>query len=238
MSGPRRLLVLLLIVGSLGNLGGGTTASFTASTSNPAANFATGALVLASDVGADDASVCYSTGAGVNTDTNVNTACEQLFPVAVNKPGDEVTVLLDIANVGNLPGDLTLYAAGACTSADDPAAAYHGTGNLCDAVQLNIQEWTDDNRNVASFCRYGGGTATTCAFDTWGTATEKTLAHFTATHVNPGDDPTTPVIDMGAVAGGATRFLSVSLAIDDDVDNTYQGLKASWTLTWLLEQQA
>ena len=234
VSGPRRLLVLLLVLGSLGNLGGGTTASFTASTSNPAANFATGTVVLENDVGADDASVCYSTGGG-DTDTNVNAACEQLFPVALNQPGDVVDVELDIANVGSLPGTLALYVGTACTSDDDLDADYHGTGDLCDAVQINIQQWTDDTRTTEDTCIFGGGSATVCAFDTWSEvdpADRMTLATFSDLH----DDALTESIDLGGRAAGTTRYITVSLAIDQSVTNEYQGLQADWAVTWFLGQ--
>lgn len=230
--------MLLLLLGSIGNLGGGTSASFTASTTNPAANFASGALVLANDVGSDDAAVCYSTGGsgtsygdGTLGDTDDNDHdCDQLFPVAVNKPGDTVTVQLDVANVGNLDGNLSVFAEGACASADDPSVPYHGTGNLCNAVQLNIQRWTTDARNVAQSCIYGGGNATTCAFDTWGGGTPKTLTHFTTTY------PVGSKISMGQLDDGAVAYLTISLKMDQSIGNEFQGLKASWAITWLLEQ--
>lgn len=230
VSRTRRVLVLLVLLGSLGNLGAATTASFTASTTNPAANFATGALVLSNDVGSEGSTVCMSTN-GVDTDVNEGD-CDQLFPVAVNKPGDTVSVLLDIGNVGNLAGNLSVFADAVCVSAADTAVPYNGSGDLCQGVQLNIQQYTTDVRDVEDSCVYGGGTATVCAFDTWGTATEKTLAHFTATN--------TPAakLSMGSLAAGATRFLTIELKMDQSLDNTFQGLKASWTITWYLEQLA
>ncbi len=225
MSRTRRLLVLLVLLGSVGNLGAATTASFTASTTNPAAQFATGALVLGNDVGSDavdESGVCFSTS-GVDTDLNEGD-CDQLFPVAVNKPGDTVEVLLDITNAGNLPGDLTVFAEATCTSAPDLDVPYHGSSDLCEGVQLTIQQSTLDTRLVDDTCVYPTVGAT-CSFDP-----AKTLEHFTATHT-PANQ-----IDMGELAPDATRFLTISLFMDETLDNTFQGLQASWTITWFIEQ--
>ncbi|HEY8739908.1 MAG TPA: hypothetical protein VIN56_04895, partial [Candidatus Dormibacteraeota bacterium] len=107
-------LVVLAVVGTFVR-GGGTFATFNASTSNPS-NITTGVLLLGDKV-ANGSSVaeCFSSGATISA---ANTAaCTSVWNVAgPNKPNDAFIAHLAIRNPGNLNASiLQLYAAvGAC----------------------------------------------------------------------------------------------------------------------------
>lgn len=243
MSLTRKILLVLFFIGFAGNVGGsGTFASFNASTSNAASSFASGSIVLSNQK--NTGTVCYSNGtslaspggAGVATDTNANTACEQLFNLTTQKPGDSATVNLTLQNVGSLAGTLKLYAPGTC--ATGTTGTYSGTGNLCNYLQMTIQRWTDSNRNVAYStntpppygCVFGNATTNTCSFPA------STVGTFASTHTSSAP------ISLGDVASNATVYLTITLTFPNSstpgADNLYMGTTAGWAFTWLLEQQA
>lgn len=202
----------------------GTWASFTASADNPA-TLATGSLVLANTVGA--APACESdddAGTGVNA-----SECDQLFEVPSRRPGDApVSETLVLQNVGNVDGTaLSVYAPEACQNAS--VGSFSGTGDLCGALALTIQEFSDSGFTTPSTCHFGGGSATTCALDE-----DHTVADFVAGHGSFGT-----AAPLGALAGGATnrRYLELAVQLPDDgVQNSLQGREATFSLTWRLEQ--
>src|SRR5438477_1564244 len=165
MSTMKKLLLSVLVVGAATSIVSvGTFATFTAETTNSGNTFATGTLVLSDKVGAGTA--CLST-AGSTTDTNANGSCTAAFNLTTKKPGDSDTSgHLTIFNDGSLdPSAFKVYASGACASADD-TESYHGTGTPCSVVDFYLQETAADFTTAATNgCFYGGGTATTCAFD-------------------------------------------------------------------------
>src|SRR2546427_8136255 len=143
MSTIKKLLLSVLVVGAVTSVVSvGTFATFSAETTNPTNTFATGALVLSDKVGAGTA--CLSTNGGT-TDTNVNAACTTAFALSTKKPGDtDITTHLTILNAGSLSASaFKLYAAGACTAAND-SETYHGTGDPCTVVDLYVQETASD----------------------------------------------------------------------------------------------
>src|SRR6185369_973256 len=92
-----------------------TVASFTAETTNPTNKFATGTLVLSNKVNSGTA--CLSTGGG-STDTNANAACDNLFSLTAQKPGDTSSANLTLQNVGSIAASALKLFTSACTDSD------------------------------------------------------------------------------------------------------------------------
>ncbi|HEY8738671.1 MAG TPA: hypothetical protein VIO62_16700 [Candidatus Dormibacteraeota bacterium] len=120
MSRAKQVLVGLMVLAVVSTFvrGGGTFATFNASTTN-ASNITTGVLLLGDKV-ANGASVaeCFSSGASIS---GANTAaCTSVWNVAgPNKPNDSFIAHLALRNPGNLNASIfQLYAAaGACDTA-------------------------------------------------------------------------------------------------------------------------
>jgi predicted ribosomally synthesized peptide with SipW-like signal peptide len=226
----RKLLLSIMILGATtSSVGAGTFASFNASTSN-SATFATGTLVLSNQKSTNSA--CLSTGGG-NTNTNANGACDQLFALTVQKPGDSAFVDLTLKNEGSLNGSaLTAYASQDCAAANATGQSYNGTGDPCTNVQLYIQEYssaanrTADTRTGGT-CQYGGGTATSCAF-----SATKTLDNFDTTYPSTG----VGALSMGTLNTGVSRYLRIYLTLPSTAGNTLQGRQATFGFTWAVAQ--
>jgi hypothetical protein len=130
MSRAKQVLIGLMVLAVVSTFvhGGGTFATFNASTTN-AANITTGVLLLGDKV-ANGASTteCFSSGASIS---GANTAaCTSVWNVAgPNKPNDSFIAHLAIRNPGNLNASiLQLYAAaGACDTAPGYLDAVSGT---------------------------------------------------------------------------------------------------------------
>jgi predicted ribosomally synthesized peptide with SipW-like signal peptide len=223
MNKTRKALVGIIAGGiALTGLGAGTLASFSASTSN-GGTFATGSLVLSNQKNTGTA--CLSTGGG-STDTNSN-ACDQLFAVSVTKPGQAATVNLTLRNEGSIDAAaLASFATSACAAADAAGEAHHGTGNPCGAISVYVQEFSDGARTTPSACHYGGGTATTCAYDA-----AETLSTFGSTHADAGS-----ALALGATAASTSRYFTVGLQMASSAGNDMQGRQATFGLSWQLVQ--
>lgn len=222
MNKTRKTLVGIIAGGiALTGIGAGTFASFSASTSN-GGTFATGSLVLSNQK--DTATACLSTG-GASTDTNSN-ACDQAFALTVKKPGDAATANITLKNEGSINASaLAAFATSACTAAD-ASGSYHGTGNPCSAVSVYVQEFSDAARTTPSSCRYGGGTATTCAYDA-----AKTLSTFGTTYANAGS-----ALALGATTAGTSRYFTIGLQMPSTAGNEMQGRQATFGFSWQLVQ--
>ncbi|HEX2040781.1 MAG TPA: hypothetical protein VHF47_13740 [Acidimicrobiales bacterium] len=210
--------VVTAAAASLG--GGGTFAGFTAEVKNPANAFSNGTLVLSNTK--TGGSACLSTGGG-STDTNANAACDTLINASVQKPGDSATQTLTVTNSGSLAAAAFKLYSAACTNADN-AESHHGTGNPCSKVQVYVQQYSDSGFTTASSCLYGGGTATACDFSDAG----KTLAAFQTAY---GSSTNGLAIGNG-LAAGASAYFKVGVKLPSDADNTYQGRKATFDVTW------
>jgi len=130
MGRAKQVLVGLMVLAVVGTFvrGGGTFATFNASTSNPS-NITTGVLLLGDKV-ANGSSVaeCFSSGATISAANAA--ACTSVWNVAgPNKPNDAFIAHLAIRNPGNLNASiLQLYAAvGACDTAPGYLDAVSGT---------------------------------------------------------------------------------------------------------------
>lgn len=248
MSRARKALFALFFLGFASNIGGaGTMASFNASTTNAQSTFASGSIVL-TNTNEASGKVCFSNGttdngAGANTDDNHNEACEAAFNVATRQPGQTATTDLTLENRGNLGGTLSLLVADhtppsgvvipqtACSVRDAADTAYHGTGDICQQLQLTIQRWTDATRTTEDSCVYGVATGNVCTLDS-----TRNLKHFTETAaVSPG-------IAIGALdadGGNDTAWFTVTVSFPNGAagaDNAFQGLVATMAIQWILEQ--
>lgn len=231
MSGLRRFLVALLALGMVGLESPGTFASFTAVTAN-GASFQTGALVLGNQRA--NATVCLSTAGGA-TDVNAND-CAALFTLPAQDGGTS-NVQLTLTNEGNVDAsNLTLHWADGtarCATVDDPATPFHGTGDLCGVMRLQVQEYPDDtaqngNDRTSGTCWFGGGAGTNaCSYNN-----NQDLLAFSALDGTAGN-----VIDLGPFPAGATRWFRVYLNVPaGQLTNAMQGRRVDFGFTWSLEQ--
>ncbi|MBW8826564.1 MAG: hypothetical protein JF603_09480 [Acidobacteria bacterium] len=250
MRSPRRLLLValaVLLVG--GGVAAGTFASFTASTTNASSTFATGSLVLSNTK--QSATACLSTGAD-NTIGNLdagetsanNGTCNALFSaLTANKPGDTATVGLTLKNEGNVTGatGITGYPT-SCTGADAPdtggatATVYHGSGNPCGYVTIQVQETSDAAFTTpVSKCMFPVDTGSNCASLSQGTRDAGTLTSFAST-ITSGS----PMgFNSASVAAGASRYVKITLSFPNGSagnENQYMGRTAAFGLTWTLTQ--
>lgn len=226
----RKVLLSIGVVAGIGALAGaGTFATFTAQTTNPSNTFANGTLVLSNTVGA--AAACLSTGAGTNTDSNDFAACDTVFDLAVQAPGDSGTADLTLENVGSLDASVLKAFSASCTPGDADDEDYHGTGNPCGVVQLYIQQYSDAF-TTESACLYGGATGNTCDFSDTG----KTLTHFVSTYPNVGSGLVAGALAAANGGDTDTTWITVGVKLLATADNTYQGRSATMALNWHITQ--
>jgi predicted ribosomally synthesized peptide with SipW-like signal peptide len=218
----KQYLMLLTVIGlvAIAAGGSGTFASFTAETTNASNSFATGTIVLSNTV--NGGSACLSTNGGA-TDTNINAGCAAAFNATLQKPGSAYTAdQIDLKNVGSLnPSDLK-FTASSCTDSNAAGETYHGTGSLCGALDVYIQEWTSSSYTTPSHCWYGGGTGTTCAFSDSDTLT--TLAAAGAQTLT------------GALPANTDRYFTIGLEVQSGAGNNVQGRAAASSVTWHVDQ--
>jgi hypothetical protein len=202
-----------------------TYANFNGETNNPTNSVATGTLVLSNTKAGG--TTCYSTGGG-NTNTNVNSACDNLFSVATKKPGDTGFANLTIKNEGSLTASAFKVFSPACADSDASGESYHGTGSMCGTVQLTIQQYSDSSFTTPSACLYGHATGASCD---WSDAT-KTMSAFATSYPSSASGL---AIGSGLAAGASTYF-KVSFQIPASAGNSIQGRTATADLTWHIDQ--
>jgi predicted ribosomally synthesized peptide with SipW-like signal peptide len=221
-------LKVLIAVGVLAVIGGGagTFATFNATTTNAGNTFATGSLVLSNTV---SATTCLSTGGG-NTDTNSNSVgCAKFFNTSTSKPGDIAGGNLTLTNSGTLPASVLTLTKSACSTVDNPSESFHGTGDLCAALNFYVQEWTSSAMTTGFKCWYGGGTATTC--DPTFATSPASLAGFGASPVDISAGPGATAFT--ATSGAApTRWFTVAVQLPTSANNSYQGRQGQVDLSW------
>lgn len=219
----KKVLLSLLVLAAFAGVG--TFSSFTAQTTNPSNTFGDGTLVLSNTKQGGVA--CLSTGGGT-TDSNVNGGCDQLLNLATRKPGDSGSANLTIKNEGTLASSIFKLFASACVASDVAGETYHGTGNPCSVLDIYVQQWSDSGFSVPSVCLYGGGTATTCAFDD-----TKTLSTFQAAYNSSSNGRD---INSGVLSAGASTYFTVAVKLPTTAGNTYQGRKAVLDFSWFAQQ--
>jgi hypothetical protein len=234
----RRALVCLLVAGLASVSQPGTFASFTATTAN-GASFSTGSLVLSNT--RHGGTACFSTGSGT-TDAN-QADCDVLFHLVVQDGGSS-NVRLQVTNEGSVDaGSLALAWAGGttpCTTIDEPTELYHGTGDLCGLLRLQVQEYPtaatqagndrglDPVSGESSACWFGGGAGTTtCSFDT-----HEDMAAFSLLSGEGGQS-----IDLGPIAAGDTRWFRIYVNVQaGKLTNAMQGRRVDFGFRWTARQ--
>jgi hypothetical protein len=234
----KHLLVALIITGMAGFVDQGTFATFSASTAN-GASFSTGTLVLSNRK--NNATACMSTNAG-STDVNASD-CDVLINVLASDGGTS-NARVTITNEGSVDADsLQLrWADGPtpCTTVDEPSEQYHGTGDLCGVMRLQIQEYptaatqTGNDRGLdpvsglSSYCWFGKNAGTdTCGYDN--------TQHMGAFSLFDGVGGN--VIDMGPIASGQTRWFRIYLNVPaGKLTNAMQGRRVDFGFTWTAVQ--
>ncbi|MBW8827529.1 MAG: hypothetical protein JF603_14435 [Acidobacteria bacterium] len=250
MSLARKLLLAMFLVSLTGSaFGAGTFASFNATTTNAGSTFATGSLILSNTK--QSATACMSSGGALNTaqtilNGNANASCDALFnALTANVPGATATVGLTLTNEGNVTGATGIKGiATACTNADTPgsggatATVYHGSGDLCAYLNIQVQETTDATFNTpVSKCMYPVDASNACASVLTATLNAATVSTFyTATVTN--NVPLT--FSSASVAAGASRYVKITLTFRDagtaGSENQYMGRYVSFGTQWTLTQ--
>lgn len=174
-------------------------------------------VVLSDQVGAG--AVCLSS-VGAN---NANPACDPLFRVTVRAPGDAASTDVTLANTGSTDAQTFSLFAPSCLSADAPGETYHGSGSVCDALQMIVQEYSDSGFSTPLACRYGASTGPTCDFSDLAA----TVSAFASAHSDPASG-----LDMGALSTGTPRYFRVRLRLVPSAGNPVQGRKASFDMSW------
>ena len=236
MSTGRKLLLALLLVGNMTtHLGAGTFASFSATTTNPGSTFSTGTIVLSNTVGSG--TTCFSTGPGTTTDTNANAACDALLPATVQQPGAFIHSQLTLKNEGSVAGTLSGVGV-SCQTTDvaDEITPFHGTGDLCGDLLVQIQEFTGPSfgvLSVAPSCVWPVKPAESCA----------ALGDFTTLDELVTATATTPLVVADPTVGaGESRYLRVAIWWIDlgpawnHVHNQFMGRQADFDIRWDLVQ--
>ena len=221
----RPALAALVCAAAIGS-GSGTFASFSASTTN-AATFDTGTVVLSNEL--TDAETCFSTGGGT-TDANDGT-CDALFPVELRKPGATASSTLTLRNEGTLAS--TLHAAApACATSDNDDEDFHGDGDLCTSVLVQVQEFANDAFGALGalpVCAWPVVADASCG---WSFGSLADLVTQTAT---------TPIEPVEPLLGpGDERYMKVTLWWIDlgagHDHNPFMGRQADFSIRWGLEQ--
>ena len=224
--------VLALVIGALSLNVGGTFASFSAETANDS-TVSTGSLVLGDKVGTG--TTCLSTGGG-SADVNANLACDALFTLTLQDGGSS-NVKLTLTNDGTIDASsLELYWAGGttpCTTIDEPSEQYHGTGDLCPKMRLEVQEYPSaaaqsSNDRTSGSCWFGGGVGTNaCSF-----TNSQNLSLFSSL-----DGSAANTIDLGAFTAGTTRWFRVYLNVAaGQLTNSLMGRRVDFGFTWRVLQ--
>jgi predicted ribosomally synthesized peptide with SipW-like signal peptide len=224
---------MLLAIGLMSAGPVGTFASFSATVAN-GASFNTGSMVLSNLKGNNTANTCFSTAGGA-TDVNAND-CDALFTLTAQDGGTS-NVQITVTNEGTVDASsLTLHWADGetpCTTVDAPAEKFHGSGDLCGVIRLQVQEYPsdleqNDNDRTNGHCWFGGSAGTASCTNN----NNQDLAAFSLLDGTGGD-----VIDLGPLAAGETRWYRVYLNVPaGQLTNAMMGRMVEWGFTWSLAQ--
>jgi predicted ribosomally synthesized peptide with SipW-like signal peptide len=236
----RRWAFGALAVGAVAAAGAGTFASFSASTQNPDNVFSTGAIELSNTKQGGTACLSGHTGTGTgspasNLDSNGNAGCDALIDLTLQGPGDTANGRLALANTGDYDGLLQFWLNG-CTN--DAVVTPSGSGNLCDKLEVYIQEFNSTYTTPVASCVFPYSASAACSA-TWAGSSD-TLTDLASSATSAAPKPTTAV----ALNEAATKHYQVSLRFADGgfdangngVDNQYQNRRASFGLTWRLQE--
>lgn len=225
MSNVRKCLLSLLVLGVVTSvITGGTFASFSAQTTNPANTFAAGTLTMTNVAGT------AVSGTNCTTATNSGT-CATLFAAGTAgttgltnfKPGgSDVTNTVAITYTGSIPtGDFRLYTTSYATKGAGSSALCTATDP---AAKLNLQI------KVGSTIIYpttGTGYGTLKEFATTYTSTSNGL------QLKGG---TNGAGSVGVWATDDAGTYTISVNLDSSADNPYQGCQSEASFNWYAVQ--
>jgi hypothetical protein len=147
--------------------------------------------------------------------------CDAIWAISLGATGQTLSFDVTLRNSGNVDAAaVQLWASTSCSTASTGSPA--GTGDLCSAIELTIQRYSNDAREVPVECVYGGGTAQVCSLSSL-----RTLAHFSSTYPSSSE-----FRQIGSgMPKGDSSYLRLTLRLPD-VDNRYQRRSATVNLTW------
>lgn len=245
----RALITLLLAGAMVAIVGPGSLATFNGTTqTKPTVTTAT--LVLDSTSNGASATECISAGLGTGNVTvpAANSASCTSFNLTgagnlILPDGSIGGVQTHVKNLGDFTAStLTVGASGACSLSATSGQPYNGGGNICNQIEVNIQEYRDGNYSTAYQCIYGpgaGGTSCT-GFDSAHTLADLGTNHVTGTAgaisvpVYNGDGTT-----LLKSAGNAYFQINLSFpssAFPAGTANTFQGETGDLVLVWVAGQ--
>jgi predicted ribosomally synthesized peptide with SipW-like signal peptide len=263
ISRARKMIIGVMAIGAVAAMtGAGTFASFNASTTNDA-TFKTGRIILSNAV--NGGQTCFSSGtaAGQTSTSDAvldeNTTTCDLFFTGPIRPGDVATANVDLVNSSTYT-NANLYArqpssSSTCVTSSINDATFDaiGSGNLCGAVRIAIQEFSDAGFTTPlSSCAYPYNSAAACDVVNGVAGVKQTaMSSFPAGFASlPGANvPGTPNSNgnLGAFAASVTaRHYQVQYYLPSNgftatgfaADNQYQNLKAALTIKWLIQDAA
>jgi predicted ribosomally synthesized peptide with SipW-like signal peptide len=237
----RKLTTTALVAGAIAAAAGaGTFASFSASTTNAANVFETGKIALSNTKQSGTACVSGYTGTGSGSaqsdlDDNDNGTCDALVNLSLRSPGDVAEAHLALANTGDYDGALQLFLDG-CTNATVATPA--GSGNLCDKLEVYVQQTQSDYSTAVSSCVFPYSASAACSTSFGATGDSLTDLATSASPTAP--KPATPI----SLAKAATKHFVIKVSFpdggfDDDgngADNAFQNRRASFDVTWRLQE--
>lgn len=244
----RALITLLLAGAMVAIIGPGSLASFNATTAG-GESVSTATLVLDSGSNGASASECISAGVGTGNVSvpAANSGSCTSFNVTggalILPDGSIGAVQTHVKNLGDFAAStLTLGAAGACTLSASSGQPYNGGGNICNQIEVNVQEYRDGNFSSAYQCIYGPGSGgTSCTgFDSSHTLADLGTNHLTGSAgaisvpVYNGDGTT-------LLKSGGNAFFQINLSFPSSAfpagtANTFQGETGDLVFVWAAAQ--
>jgi hypothetical protein len=238
-----KLMVTVMVLASVGTLASGTLATFTAQTGNAGNTFTTGTLavndgqVVAGSV--TQSCLSYGTLGGTDgktvTNGNVNSGCfaVNMTSAQLAEPGTVAVANFQLSNPGALNGSVLKVYPTSCTTTADTTQSFHGptTNDLCAALNVYAQEYTSIAFTTAkTACVYPASTTAACSFAS-GPQTINQMITAGGGSISGGLTGTSC-----SSACTPTRWVQIAVQVPTTLANGYQGLIATFTLDWELDQ--
>jgi hypothetical protein len=152
--------------------------------------------------------------------------CDALWSIPNATSGTVYAVDLTLKNTGTVDASaLQVFASAACTTS--ATASPSGSGDLCGVVELAIQRYSNDARDLPVECVYGAGSTQLCSL-----SSTRTLATFSADHASA--SAAAPI--GSGLARDASSFLRVFLRRSSTGGNEQQRRAATMSITWRMVQ--
>ena len=245
-----QLAISALLVGAVITvLGPATFATFSSAVTNSAV-FSTGTLVLGDTVNSGTECLSFTGGANTIDSQNSNAACDTTWAVAGTsaEPGQPITApQITVVLHGSLTtSTFSLYARPlavaanpACNSTTTAGETYSGGSNICNVLQIYIQQYTSNTFSTPLACLYGAGIggATCTGFDATHTLTDFGSCHKPASNIACAGGEASGPLTIAVPAGSPpTSYFKVFANLPLNVGNGYQGQSAGLGFTWNIAQ--